>query len=202
MSMNLMETILPLAVFAFITSVTPGPNNLLLLNSGVRFGFRRSLRHILGIQFGFAVQLALCAYGVGVLLMSVPAVGWLLKLFGTAYLLYLAWNLRINKIEDGSGSNNRPFSFLHAALFQFINPKAWIMTITAGSLFLPPADSQIVSIALLCLVFGIVGAPSSGSWAIIGVVIKRYLADPFWQRWYSRTMVVLTIYTAVAIWLF
>src|SRR5690606_28123684 len=127
---------------------------------------------ILGIQFGFTVQLALCAYGVGVLMMSVPAVGWLLKVSGTTYLLYLAWNLRINRIEEGSESNDRPFSFLHAALFQFINPKAWIMTITAGSLFLPQADSHIVSVVLLCLVFSAVGAPSSGSWAVIGAAIK------------------------------
>lgn len=196
------DMLLPLAVFAFVASVTPGPNNLLLLDSGVRFGFRRTLHHILGIQIGFAIQLALCAYGAGVLLMNIPAAVWLLKLTGTAYMVYLAWHLRAGSVGLEVAGREKPFSFLHAALFQFINPKAWFMTITAGSLFLPKADSQIVSIALLCLVFGIVGAPSSGSWAVIGAVIKQYLADPFWRRWYSRTMVVLTIYTAIAIWFF
>ncbi len=202
MHMTTMETLLPLAAFAFVASITPGPNNLLLLNSGVRFGFRRSLRHILGIQFGFAIQLALCAYGVGVLLMSIPVAGLLLKLAGTGYLGYLAWSIRINSIDSLSGDTARPFSFLHAALFQFINPKAWIMTITAGSLFVPQTDSQFLSIVMLCVVFTAVGAPSSGSWAVIGATIKHYLADPFWKRCYSWIMMLLMVYTAVAIWLF
>ena len=147
----MLDMLLPLVVFAFVASVTPGPNNLLLLDSGVRFGFRRSLRHILGIQFGFAIQLALCAYGVGILLMNIPAAGWLLKLTGTTYLVYLAWNLRTTTMGQRSHGMEKPFSFLHAALFQFVNPKAWIMTITAGSRFIPQLDSRMASIALLCL---------------------------------------------------
>lgn len=196
------DMLLPLVVFAFVASVTPGPNNLLLLDSGVRFGFRRSLRHILGIQIGFAIQLALCAYGVGVLLMNIPAAAWLLKLTGTIYMLYLAWHLKASTVALESDGREKPFSFLHAAIFQFINPKAWFMTLTAGSLFIPQLDSRIASIALLCLVFCVVGAPSSGSWAVIGAVIRRYLANPFWQRCYSWTMIMLTMYAAAAIWFF
>lgn len=197
--------ILPLAGFAFITSVTPGPNNILLLGSGLRFGLLPTVPHILGIQVGVALQLILCAYGLGVLLMEMPLAQLILKIVGTAYLLYLAWNLRNNSVANEDLKENiknaRPFTFIQAVLFQFINPKAWIMTLTAGGLFLPNLDSKFLSILLLCLVFNSVGTPSSGSWAVIGSLIKRFLQDPFWQKCFSWGMVSITAYTALAIWL-
>ena len=197
-----MEIVLALAGFAFVTSVTPGPNNILLLGSGLRFGFWPTLPHIAGIQFGFALQLALCAYGIGLIIVTVPQTALVVKIIGTGYLLYLAWGLRSNIIKDSDCGTSKPFTFVQAALFQFINPKAWLMSTTAGSVFVPNLESQFWSVLLLCLVFNLVGTPSSGSWALIGAIIHRYLKDVFWQRIFSGSMVVITLYTAFAIWFF
>lgn len=197
-----MDSLIPLASFAFVTSVTPGPNNILLTASGIRFGLRRSLPHILGIQFGVAIQLALSAFGVGLIIMNTPIIYSIIRVAGTAYLLYLAWTLRKNIVIHGNQADQeaKPFTFVQAALFQFVNPKAWVMTLTAGSLFVPELNSRLASIALLCIVFSSVGGPSSGSWAVLGAAIKTYLADPFWQRCFSIVMIVLTIYCAIAMW--
>ncbi|MEJ2420038.1 MAG: LysE family translocator [Exilibacterium sp.] len=196
-----MEILYPLAGFAFVTSVTPGPNNILLLGSGLRFGFWQTLPHILGIQFGVALQLVLSAAGLGVLLVNYPGLQVALKIFGTSYLLHLAWQLRHNLVKEREdGQRTRPFTFVQGALFQFINPKAWMMTLTASSLFLPSLDSKLASIALLCLVFNSVGAPSSGSWAVLGSTIKHYLRDSFWQRCFSGCMIAITVFAALAIW--
>lgn len=196
-----MDILFSLAAFAFVTSFTPGPNNILLLASGLRFGFWPTLPHILGIQLGIAVQLVLAGFGLGALILKFPALNLALKVFGTAYLLYLAMQLRKNLVGDEKG-RAQPFTFLEAAVFQFVNPKAWLMTVTAGTLFLPQADSVLGSIFLLCLVFHAVGAPSSGSWAVFGALIKRYLSRPFWQKCFSWSMVAITVYTAVALWFF
>lgn len=197
-----MESLIPLMSFAFVTSVTPGPNNILLTASGIRFGLRRSLPHIVGIQFGVAIQLALCAFGIGLVLLNTPILFWCIRALGTGYLLYLAWSLRVNIVAKDSETNDqeRPFTFWQAALFQFVNPKAWMMTVTAGSLFVPELSTRMSSIIVLCAVFAMVGGPSSGSWAVLGAAIKNYLAEPFWQRCFSTLMIILTIYTAIAIW--
>ena len=197
----MMEMLYALAGFTFVTSVTPGPNNILLLGSGMRFGFWPTLPHILGIQLGILLQLLLCSMGLGLMLNTFPALYLGLKILGTAYLLYLAWQLRSNLVEVRDGSRAKPFTFWQAMLFQFINPKAWIMTITASSLFLPQLESRFASIALLCLIFHTIGAPSSGSWAVLGSTIKRFLDNPFWQRCFSWSMVAITGYTALALWI-
>lgn len=195
-----MEILIPLASFAFVTSVTPGPNNLLLLASGLRFGFVRTLPHILGIQVGVALQLFLAAMGLSYLLLEVPALNIALKVLGTAYLLYLAWNLKPRALSAESEADSKPFSFVQALLFQFINPKAWMMTLTAGALFLPSLSSTVLSALVLCLVFNCVGTPSSGSWALIGGLIRHFLKDPFWKKVFSLVMMVLTLFTAAYIW--
>ena len=102
-----MVELIPLASYAFISSITPGPNNIMLTASGITFGMRRSIPHILGIPFGFGVQLALCAYGLGALLIQVPAANIALKVFGTAYLVYLAWTLRVNIVKSDSSKIGR-----------------------------------------------------------------------------------------------
>lgn len=196
-----MEFLLPLISFAFVTSVTPGPNNLLLLASGLRFGFVRTLPHIAGIQAGVALQLFLAAMGLGYLLLEVPVLNVGMKVLGTVYLLYLAWNLKPQALTAESETEGKPFSFLQALLFQFINPKAWLMTLTAGSLFLPSFSSPLLSTLVLCLVFSCVGTPSSGSWAVIGGTIRRFLKEPFWRKLFSVVMMGLTLFTAVYIWL-
>ena len=195
-----MEILWPLASFAFVTSVTPGPNNLLLLASGLRFGFVKTLPHIFGIQVGVAMQLFLAAMGLSYLVLEIPALNLVLKIMGSCYLLYLAWCLRPGTLSDDDKAQGKPFTFTQAFLFQFINPKAWVMTLTAGALFLPATSSQFLSVLLLCVVFHAVGCPSSGSWAVIGGLIRHYLKHPFWNKIFSVTMIFLTLFTAIYIW--
>lgn len=196
-----MEPLFPLAVFAFVSSITPGPNNIMLTSSGLVFGFLRSIPHMLGITVGFGVMLALCALGIGGLIVALPALHVVLKIAGSAYLLYLAWKLRSMAFSQERRHDARPMSFFGAAAFQFVNPKAWVMAITGVSAFLPVVQPAWFAVALFCLVFCAINLPCVGVWAGAGAVLRRYLTQPKWQRLFCTVMVLLTAYSAVAIWL-
>jgi len=145
-------------------------------------------------------MLALCAAGIGSLILAVPGIHFLLKVLGSGYLLYLAWNLRGMRFNSDAAGGAKPMSFLGAALFQFANPKAWVMAVTGVSAFLPVGQSVSMAIAWFCLVFCAVNLPCIGLWAGAGAVLRRYLAQPKWQRVFCVVMVSLTVYSAVAIW--
>ena len=196
-----METLFPLALFAFVSSITPGPNNIMLTSSGVLFGFARSVPHLLGVTFGFGVLLALSAAGIGNLVLIMPSIHLVLKTLGSGYLLYLAWQLRKIAIRQDAAASRKPMSFLAAALFQFVNPKAWVMAISGSSAFLPPIQPVSMSILIFCLVFCAVNLPCVSLWAGAGAALRRYLAEPRWQRKFCAVMVLLTAYSALAIWM-
>jgi len=197
----MLETLLPLAVFVFVSSITPGPNNIMLTSSGIMFGFNRTIPHLLGVTFGFGLLLVLCAAGIGGLVLALPSIHVVLKTVGSAYLLYLAWKLRNMSFKSDAGGHRKPMTFLGAAAFQAANPKAWIMGITSASAFLPPLQPIWLSIGIYCLVFCVINLPCVGVWAGAGSVLRRYLAQPLWQRVFCTVMVLLTIYSAVSIWL-
>jgi threonine/homoserine/homoserine lactone efflux protein len=195
-----MSSMLPLALFAFVSSITPGPNNLMLTTSGIRFGFARSIPHMLGITVGFGAMLGLCAAGVGSLILAVPLLHTLLRVAGSAYLVYLAWQLRHIVIRQAGDGQQRPMTFWGAALFQFANPKAWVMAVTGAAAFLPPIQPVVAAIGLFCLIFCAVNLPCISVWAGTGAALRRYLTQPKWQRVFCVVMVCLTLYSAVAIW--
>jgi len=199
----MIETLLPLMSFAFVSSITPGPNNIMLTSSGIWFGFRRSLPHMLGITFGFGVLLALCAFGIGELVIAVPQLVLLLKAMGCAYLLYLAWQLRRMGVAGATERVAQPMSFGAAALFQFANPKAWVMAVTGASAFMPMLHKLPGALAILvyCLVFCAINLPCVSVWAGAGAVLRRYLERPLWRMAFAAVMVLLTLYSALAIWL-
>ncbi len=198
-----MESFLPLVSYAFVTSITPGPNNIMLTASGISFGLKKTVPHILGIPFGFGVQLALCAYGLGAILLHVPEAQLGLKAFGTGYLLYLVWCLRVNVVSSNNSgqTDSKPLTFIEAALFQFANPKAWIMALTGASIFIPSYQPFALSVAMLCVIFCFINLPCVGIWAVLGTMIKQYLKNEVWQKIFSGVIVLLTIYSAIAIWL-
>jgi threonine/homoserine/homoserine lactone efflux protein len=196
-----MDSLLPLTLFAFVSSITPGPNNIMLTSSGMRFGFLRTLPHLFGISFGFCILMALCASGVGSLVLAIPALHVVLKTLGSAYLVYLAWQLRDMGFAQAVPADARPLSFTGAALFQFANPKAWMMGVTGASAFLPMVQPVSLAIALYCVVFITVGFPCIVVWAGAGAVLRRYLAQRRWQLLFCGVMIVLTLYSALAIWL-
>ena len=199
--LSLVESLLALASFTFVASITPGPNNLMLAASGVGFGLRRTLPTMAGVWVGFLVLVLVCGVGVGALITQNPAAALALKVAGTGYLVYLAWMLRGNFTADAADGRARPMSFVAAAAFQFANPKAWIMGVTAASAFLPGLGGDWAALGILCLVVCGVNGPCITSWAVLGAAIRSRLDDPRWQRRFSGLMVVLTLYAAAAIWL-
>ena len=172
--METSATLIALAGFAFVTSITPGPNNLMLLASGTHFGWRRSLPHLLGISLGFGVMLALVGLGLGQVFDRFPGLHDGLKWASLAYLMWLAWKVATAEppTEAGEPGAGRPMSPGAAALFQFVNPKAWAMALTAvtayGSLGVPAVT----------VVFVLVNLPCCGSWALLGEQMRRWLHRP------------------------
>lgn len=196
-----MESLLPLATFSFVASITPGPNNLMLAASGVGFGLKRTVPHMIGVWAGFLLLVLVCGLGVGGVIMQNPAAALALKVAGSAYLVHLAWMLRGNLAADPAQADARPMTFAAAAAFQFANPKGWLMGITAASAFLPGLGGDWSALGLLCLVVCTVNAPCIASWAMLGATIRSRLDDARWQRRFSAVMVLLTLYAAAAVWL-
>jgi threonine/homoserine/homoserine lactone efflux protein len=195
------EFLLPLVNFAFVSSITPGPNNVMLSASGVAFGLKRTVPHLLGVSAGFATLLLVCGAGVGRLVAAFPAVQLALKVLGSAYLLYLAWNLRHAFTPQSAASASRPLRFVEAVLFQYVNPKAWIMALTAVSVFAPDVEPYWIAVGLVCAVFVLVGLPCIWTWAALGVGLRRLLRDGRWRTPISAALTLLLVYTVVVIWL-
>ena len=125
-----------LVVFCAVTLFTPGPNNVMLMTSGLNHGFARSLPHQLGVAFGFAFMVALVGIGLGAVFTAYPVLYAVLKYAGAAYLLYLAWAIATSgPMEDTEGNTGRPMTFIEAALFQWVNPKGWVMAVGAMSAY-------------------------------------------------------------------
>lgn len=196
-----MELLLPMSLFAFVSSITPGPNNSMLASSGILFGFRRTVPHLFGISIGCGTMLALSAAGLGSVVLAVPALGMLLKAVGSTYLLYFAWRLRNMTLQQTDGQRLQPMSFWNAVAFQFINPKAWMITVSGASIFLPQVGAGSEGILLLCLVFCAVNLGCISVWAAVGAALRSYLVQPVWQKSFTTVMVILTIYAAFSLWM-
>ena len=196
-----MLSLLAIVSFAFVTSVTPGPNNLMLLASGANFGFRRTLPHMLGISIGMALLLTSVLAGLGELFSRFPVLQMLLRIAGVGYLLWLSWKILQTPpraLQEGN-DDARPFSFWQAVLFQFVNPKAWIMSITAVSSFTLAGEDYWTSGMLLVLVFAVVNLPSVSVWAGFGSMMQQLLSTAARQVHFNRSMAFLTAMTIVLI---
>lgn len=192
--------LLALATFSFVSAVTPGPNNVMLWASGVQFGFRRTIPHIVGITIGVGSMALVVATGLGVLITTVPALEVGLKVVGSAYLLYLAF-----QIAGGGAVNEtevaKPLTLWQAALFQYVNPKAWVFVLAAVTTFLPSDMDTVLATVWTASVMMVVIVPCASIWAGAGTVLNRYLADQRRSRWFRIAMGVLLAATVVYIWL-
>ncbi|WP_299868095.1 LysE family translocator [uncultured Hoeflea sp.] len=186
------DTFLALVLFAFVTSVTPGPNNMMLFASGVNFGFRRTLPHMLGIGGGFFSLLLGVGFGLGALLEAVPALYTALKFLGGGYLLFIAWKIGASRALPDGKVGGQPMTFLQAAAFQWVNPKAWVMAVTAMTIYTDP-DRYALSVLLVGLAFALTNMPSVSTWAGFGTVMRQWLADPVRLKWFNITMAVLLV---------
>lgn len=183
-----------LAAFALVSSITPGPNNLMLMASGTNFGLARSVPHLLGVSIGFVLMLIVVGAGVGAALEAWPAAMLALKLVSALYLLYLAWKIATAAppLDGQSGAASRPLTFVQAAAFQWVNPKAWTMALTAMAVYVP-ADDRMLGVLVVALVFGAVNLPSVGVWTAAGVQLRRLLHRPKALRAFNITAALLLV---------
>ena len=183
-------------LYSFVTSITPGPNNIMLAASGVNFGFKRSIPHILGIGCGFGFLVAVVGLGIGSILSSNIFLYECLKIIGIVYLLFLAYKIYRSSSVDTQSKQSSPFSFIQAAMFQWVNPKAWIMALGAVTTYLA-ADSDVYWYLILGLVYGLVGIPSTGVWALIGEKLQSVIHDTRRLKLFNTTMALLLVASVI-----
>lgn len=184
--------ILPaLALFAFVSSVTPGPNNLMLMASGANFGFWRTIPHMLGISIGFLVLLLLTGAGLVQVFDRFPVTYTILKVISVAYLMFLAWKIANAAPVEKQADAGRPMTFLQAAAFQWVNPKAWAMALTAITVYV--ADGGVLMLVAAAVLFALVNLPSVTVWTVLGQQMARILTNPARLRTFNWTMAALLI---------
>ena len=193
------ELIAAISIYYFVMYATPGPNNSILTASGIKFGFIRSIPNIIGISSGHGLQLALVCFGLGSLFSQFPILLEVLKYIGACYLLYLAWkmfgSLNISITEEKSS----PLKYHEAILFQFVNPKAWVICITAVSLFYPENVNLIIGTLFLVIMSTIINLPSISMWAFGGSIIRRYLSNKKLKTIIEWILAILLLGTAISI---
>lgn len=194
-----LDLFLALLGFAFVSSITPGPNNLMLMASGANFGVRRTLPHMLGVSLGHGFMVFLVGLGLGRVFDAYPQVRLVMLALCTAYLLYLAWKIANAAAPREAAAEARPFTFLQAAAFQWVNPKAVYMAITAQTYYAAP-DSGWTGAAAVAGGFALVNLPSVSVWVWTGTKIRRWLARPARLRAFNWTMAGLLVLTLVPIW--
>jgi threonine/homoserine/homoserine lactone efflux protein len=192
------DVFLAMLTFCFVSGVTPGPNNLMLMTSGVNFGFRRTLPHLMGVVLGFSLMVALIGLGLDAIFTRFPAVLPAMRYLGAAYMLWLAWKIaRSGPVRDGQ-RGGAPLGFFGAAAFQWVNPKCWVMALSALTAY-AVVDDYARNVAIIALAYLLIGLPSSGAWALLGSSMRRALADPRVARPFNWTMAALLAASIVTV---
>jgi threonine/homoserine/homoserine lactone efflux protein len=183
-------------VFAAVSSGTPGPNNLMLMTSGVNFGMKRSVPHLLGITLGFCFMIFCVGMGLQTMFTVIPQLETILRYVGTAYLLWLAWKIaNSGPVGEGKASGAKPMGFWAAAAFQWVNPKAWFMAISAITTYASSAagGSKLSQVLLVVLIFGAINFPLVACWGLFGSAMRRFLQDPKILKIFNVTMAILLV---------
>jgi threonine/homoserine/homoserine lactone efflux protein len=204
-----LDLFLALLLFAFVSSITPGPNNMMLLSSGLTFGFRQTIPHMLGVSLGHPAMVLAIGFGLGEVFERLPWAYTVLKVVGAAYMLYLAWRIATSGELKAKEDTAKPLSFLQAALFQWVNPKGVVMAVTVVSLYTvpdrPPShpfvdDSTHTYTASLLIAAGAFLATNLvavTTWTAFGSILQRFLSDPVRVRWFNRAMAALLVISLI-----
>ncbi|MEM1267256.1 MAG: LysE family transporter [Pseudomonadota bacterium] len=171
---------------------TPGPNNAMLAASGATFGFRATLPHLIGVAFGFAAMLFIVALGIGAVFERVPVLEPILRLAGVLLLLWVAWLIATMRPPGAAGGRQRPFTLTEAVLFQWVNPKAWAMTIALAGLFTAP-ETVLRDASILALLAALIGLTSASGWTGLGAALQRVLAAPGRLRIFNIAMATMIL---------
>ena len=186
------EILTAFMAFAFVTSVTPGPNNLMLMNSGASFGIRKTVPHVLGIVVGFICMLLLVGLGIMQIFQRFPVSYDILKVLSITYLLYLAFKIATsNTTLEHNATKTKPFSFIQAAMFQWINPKAWTMALTALSIY--ATSSDLNTVLFVTLIFAVINLPAISLWVLLGQKMQRFLTSRKRLKAFNITMAMLLV---------
>ncbi len=187
----MLDTLPALALFALVTSVTPGPNNLMLMASGANFGFRRTVPHMLGVSLGFVLLTFVVGVGLAGLFQTYPLTRTAMEVVSVFYMLWLAWKIAHAAAPQDRQAGGTPMTFLQAAAFQWVNPKAWAMATNAVTLYIP--DRSLWAVALVALIFGAINLPSVSLWALTGQQLRRVLTNPRRLTIFNWTMAGLLV---------
>ena len=188
-----------LTVFCFVSSITPGPNNLMLLASGVNFGFQRSIPHMLGVALGFALMVGLVGVGLDAIFSIFPALLPTMRYLGAAYLLWLALKLAMAGPVGDTENRGNPLGFFGAAAFQWINPKAWVIAVSALTAYAAISEDYTRSVFVVALVFGLVTIPCIAAWVLFGTAMRRVLSNPLFVRPFNIAMALLLVASIVPV---
>ena len=187
------ELLVAASLFAVVSLITPGPNNTMILTSGVNFGLQRTLPHLLGICIGFGLMQVLVGLGLHTVLGQYPSVLEILRYVGGAYMLWLAWKLATSRAAPNEvAAGSRPLGFWGAAAFQWVNPKAWVMCMTAMTAYLP-TQASTTQVLMLGTMFMVLGIPCVGTWAAFGSSMRRFLQDPLKLRIFNNAMALALV---------
>lgn len=189
-----MTMILSITSFGLASTMSPGPNNIMLLSSGLTFGYKRTIPHALGINFGFPVMVICVGLGIGKLFELFPVVYTVLKLAGIGYLLWMAWHIANTKGSlDTNNTKDKPFTFIQAALFQWINPKAWVMAITSTAAFITDHQMAYIQVMIISCIYFFCAILSTNAWALGGVMLRRFIQKERFVQMFNISMAILIV---------
>ncbi|WED27624.1 LysE family translocator [Vibrio sp. DW001] len=188
-----MDYLISVVLFAISSSVTPGPNNIMVMTSGLNFGIRRSMPLLIGICVGFTTMLLLVGLGFGQLFTLFPQLSLVIKVIGTAYLLYLAWLIARSSNVGVTNQQVKPIGFIKGALFQWVNAKAWVVSIGAISAFTTMGESFFSQNMTIATTFFIISFPCVGIWLMFGSMLRQFLDNAAYLRWFNITMSLLLV---------
>jgi len=188
-----MEFYLVIILFAASSSVTPGPNNIMIMTSGLNYGIKKSMPHFLGICFGFPIMVILVGLGFSVIFENYPITHEIIKVLGVVYLIYLAWLIASSAPASLESIHSKPFSFIQAASFQWVNPKAWVMATGAVAAYTTVSTNVFTQVIYIALAFFIVAFPCVGIWLYFGSALKRYLKSTRHQKMFNVSMAFLLV---------
>lgn len=187
-----LEVFASLFGFLFAAGITPGPNNFMLFASGVNFGFRRTIPHILGITVGFMVLLAGIGLGLGEIIKRFPLVFLGIKICGGLYMVYLAWRIATSGPTGKPQGKSNPLTLFQAALFQWVNPKAWVVTVVAMSTF-TNTQNYYQTLIIVILAGGMIAMPITIVWTAFGNLMQQLLSNPLHLRIFNIAMALALI---------
>jgi len=190
------ELLSAFAAFGFVSSITPGPNNLMLMSSGANYGMKKTLPHLFGVGIGFTLMIVIVGLGIMELFNAFPITLDILKYASIVYLLFLAKKIAFSEnTVNHQQVTSKPMTFFQAAMFQWVNPKAWIMAVSAISIYAP--STEFIAVLLISLLYGAINLPCISFWVVLGQKMQKFLTSPERLKLFNYTMAVLLVGSVV-----